>query len=269
MSVKSTVCQFIAAIGTVIVTAFNPALASGPVGDHVNHLSNHLDDYSKEVHWLIDQIDDIVIRYEQKGSKAAGSDAIIDHWEAVAFHSAIETNYVPVYASIWQGLIGVKDSIEKNASAATVRAEQDKLEQALWQALGAVKVAAQYQDRGLLKTIQLRDGAPRNSIEALLEIKHRLDKVVAKYAEGENKEAVSIVHDTYLNLFEGVEGELIALDADLVEDLEKDFNVTLPKAVQDKTSIDNVRAVVKTMGDKLKRCKSLLEQAKQNKKDVF
>ena len=266
---KTTFSKLLAVPAIALTMAFNPAMASGPIGDHVNHLSEHMDDYVKEVNWLIGQIDGIVVRYENGGAKAAGSDKILDHWEAVAFHSAIETNYVPVYASIWQGLIGVKESIEKSAASTVVRNEQDKLEQALWQALGAVKLAAQYQDRGLLDTIKLRAGAPRNSIEALLEIKHRLDKVVAKYAEGEDKKAVSIVHDTYLNLFEGVEGELIALDADLVEDLEKDFNVTLPKAVQGDTGVDNVRNVVKTMSAKLKQCKTLLEQAKENKKDVF
>jgi iron-sulfur cluster repair protein YtfE (RIC family) len=93
--------------------------------------------------------------------------------------------------------------------------------------------------------------------------------VVAKYAEKLPKEAVSIVHDTYLNLFEGVEGELISLDADLVEDLEKDFNVILPQAIQNGQSIDEVRQVVNTMKDKIDTAHSLLEKSAEERKDVF
>ena len=256
-------------ISVIAILAANPAIAGGEVGDHVNHLSDNLDTYTEEVNWLLGKVDNIVDRYAQGGAKAARADALVDHWEAVDFHAAIETSYVPVYASIWQGLFGVKESIGKSAPIASVRQEQDKLHQALWQALGAVKLAAQYQDRGLLDKIQLREGGPSNSIEALGDIKQHLDRVVAKYAEKLGKEAVTIVHDTYLNLFEGVEGELIAQNAALVEDLEKDFNVTLPRAIQDKTSVDNVRQVVSAMQKKLDQARSLLEQAKKNKKEVF
>ena len=246
-----------------------PAFAGGEVGDHVNHLSDNIDRYTKEVNWLIEKVDAIVDRYEEAGVKAAHADAVVDHWEAVDFHAAIETNYVPVYASIWQGLYGVKGSIEKKSPLATVQQEQAKLEHALWQGLGAVKLAAQYQDSGMLEKVALREGGPSNSIEALSEIKARLDRVVAKYAEQLNKAAIDIVHDTYLNLFEGVEGELIAQDADLVEDLEKDFNVTLPLAIKEDAGVNKVRELVVSMQAKLDKATSLLEKAKKNKKAVF
>ena len=256
-------------VGLIAFVLANTAVAGGEVGEHVNHLSDNLEKYTTEVNWLIEKVGGIVDRYEKEGVKAARADSVVDHWEAVDFHAAIETNYMPVYASIWQGLFGVKESINKQAPLAEVRGEQDKLEQALWQALGAVKLAAQYQDRGLLDKDQLRAGGPGTSKEALGEIKMRLDRVVAKYAEQLGDEAVAIVHDTYLNLFEGVEGELIAQDADLVEDLEKDFNVTLPKAIQNKSSVDKVREVVVAMQGKLDRARSLLEKAEQGKPDVF
>jgi len=35
------------------------------------------------------------------------------------------------------------------------------------------------------------------------------------------KKQAEIIHDTYLNLFGGIEGALIRQDAELVEDLEK------------------------------------------------
>jgi hypothetical protein len=245
------------------------AMAGGEVGDHVNHLSDNIDQYTSEVKWLVEKVDAMVARYEQGGLAATRPDALVEYWEAVDFHAAIETNYVPLYASIWQGLYGVKTAIEKSESLAKVRLEQSGLEIALWQSLGAVKVAGQYQARGLLEKIALREGGPGNAVEALDEVAHRLDRVVAKYAEKLNKEAVTIVHDTYLNLFEGVEGELIAQDADLVADLEKDFNVTLPNAIEANGGVDSVRAVVVAMQEKLARAKSLLESAQRKKKDVF
>ena len=267
MNKATSMYRFILSLMVMFVT--HSAMAGGKVGEHVNHLSDNLDKYSEEVNWLIAKVDGIVSRYDQGGAKAAKADAVVDHWEAVDFHAAIEKNYVPVYASIWQGLYGVKQSIDSKAPIAKVRDEQRKLEQALWQALGAVKLAAQYQEQGLLAKVQTTEGGPVNSIETLSEITMRLDRVVAKYAERLVKESVAIVHDTYLNLFEGVEGELIGQNAELVEDLEKDFNVTLPQALQGGASIDQVRQVVAAMQAKLKQAKSLLEQAEQGKKDVF
>ena len=111
-----------------------------------------------------------------------------------------------------------------------VKAEQVKLEQALWQALGAVKMAAKFQKNGLLAKVKTTTDAPKNSIEAIVVIDKNLNKVVAKYAEKLIDTSTALVHDTYLNLFEGVEGELIALDAHLVADLEKDFKRDFAKS---------------------------------------
>lgn len=256
-------------ISIFAIVAGQSAVAHGPIGDHVNHLKDHLDHYDQEVHRLINQVDGIVDTYEQKGAKSSNTAALIEYWEAVDFHAAIETTYVPVYAKIWQGLYGVKQNIEGKKPVAEVRQEQANLEQALWQALGAVKLAALYQDRGLLDKIKATSGGPTTPIEALNEVKMQLDRVVAKYAEKLSSEATSIVHDTYLNLFEGVEGELIAQDAKLVEDLEKDFNVTLPKAIESRAGVEHIRKVVDTMHAKLDHAKSLLAKAKKDQKDVF
>ena len=53
-----------------------------------------------------------------------------------------------------------------------------------------------------------------------------------------------------------MEGVLIAQDADLVEDLEKDFNVTLPQALDRKASVDEVKQVIQTMQAKLDKAKA-------------
>lgn len=106
-------------------------------------------------------------------------------------------------------------------------------------------------------------------VETMDEIKQLLDRVVAKFAERLPDEATEIVHDTYLTRFEGVEGMLIEQDAALVEDLEKDFNVTLPLAIKDNLSVDEVRRVVQAMQAKLDHAKSLLVEAEKNRQDVF
>ena len=244
-------------------------LANGDVGEHVNHLSANINKYEEEVNWLSKKVEGIVAVYEKSGAKKAHAEALMEHWEAVDFHAAIETNYVLIYASIWQGLYGVKDSIDNKTPIANVKAEQVKLQKALWQALGAVKMAAKYQDLGLVAAVKTTAGAPKNSIEALVVIDKNLHKVVAKYAEKLIDTATTIVHDTYLNLFEGVEGELIALDAELVEDLEKDFNVTLPKAIKGQKSVAEIRDIVVAMTKKISKAKALLENNAKNKKAVF
>lgn len=253
----------------IALLSSSAAFAGGEVGDHVNHLNDNLNKYSEEVNWLIQKIGDITTRYEQSGVKAANAKSLIDHWEAVEFHAAIESNYVPVYALIWQGLYSVKESIEKDSGKVAVRAEQRKLEQVLWQALGAVKLAAQFQDRGLLQKVALREGGPTNSLETIDEIQTRLNRVVAKFAEKLNKESIDIVHDTYLSLFEGIEGDLISMNAELVEQLEKDFNVTLPIALKADSSVKQIQSIVNDMNEKLSSAKGLLAKKEKNKKEVF
>lgn len=252
---------------TASLFAVNQAAASGAIGGHVNDMSAHLDDYTEEVVWLISKVNGIVDTYEKDGAKTARPEDVVDHWEAVDFHSAIEINYIPLYANIWQGLFGVRMAIEKGASVAEVRAEQEQLEQTLWQSLGAVKLAAQYQERGLLPEVEAT--TTDSSVETIGVIKQRLDRVVAKYAEQLADEAIRITQETYLNLFEGIEGELITLDAELVEDLEVDFNVTLQKAIEGGKSVDEVRDVVVAMQGKLDRCKTLLSEAEKKRSDVF
>lgn len=257
----------LAALGLMALLAAGPAMANGPIGDHVNDLQAHLSEYSDEVVWLIDQVDGIVADYARGGLATAHPEAVVEHWEAVKFHAAIESNYVPVYASIWQGLFGVRQAIEQEQPIADVRAQQALLEQSLWQALGAVKVAAQFQQRGLVAVIEGTEATtPAGTLE---EVKQRLDRVVAKYAERLPEEALSIVFDTYLTRFEGVEGDLIEQDAALVEDLEVDFNVTLPQAIERNASVDELRAVVQTMQGKLERAQVLLEEAEENRASVF
>ncbi|WP_404343194.1 hypothetical protein [Pseudoalteromonas mariniglutinosa] len=259
------------AVSLILAGAFisQPALANGPIGEHVNHLKANLKDYAEEVEWMVSKVDKMVTDYQSKGEKSVNSDDLLEYWESVKFHSAIETNYIPVYASIWQGIYGVKTAIDKSQAASEVRKQQAALDAALWQGLGAVKLAADFQQKGLLSAVKTTATKAMTQSATIDEIKHKLDRVVAKYAERLNDEATQIVHDTYLHLFEGVEGTLIEQDAGLVEVLEKDFNVSLPKAIADNKGVDQVRIVVADMHSKLDRAKQLLEKAEKARKDVF
>ncbi|MEL7044757.1 MAG: hypothetical protein AAGL66_07030 [Pseudomonadota bacterium] len=242
--------------------------ANGEIGEHVKDLSGNLDNYATEIDWLMTQVDGIVAAYEEGGLAAAKPEAVVDHWEAVDFHAAIETNYIPLYASIWQGLFGVRGAIEAEQPLEAVRSEQAQLEVTLWQALGAVKMAAKVQETGYAAPGS-SDGTDLSPVATLDDVKNNLDRVVAKYAEQLSDEAIEIVQDTYLTRFEGVEGDLIEQDADLVENLEVDFNVTLPKAIQDGMSVNDVRAVVAAMHEKIDRAKILLSDAEANRSSVF
>ncbi|MEM1404815.1 MAG: hypothetical protein AAGG55_15875 [Pseudomonadota bacterium] len=243
------------------------ARAGGPVGEHVNDLKAHLDDYTTEVEWLISEADGIVARYESDGAEASNPAQLMENWEAVDFHAAIETNYIPLYASIWQGLFAVRSAIEAEQPIAEIRAEQASLETTLWQSLGAVKMASKVQASSPM--VAESEDTELTPVATLDVVKERLDRVVAKYAEQLSDESIEIVQDTYLSLFEGVEGALIEQDADLVESLEIDFNVTLPKAIQDGASVDDVRTVVADMHGKLDTAKTLLEDAEEGRSSVF
>ena len=139
----------------------------------------------------------------------------------------------------------------------------------MWQALGAVKLAAKYQQEGLLGSQATTDYAALTSSETLAEIKSSLDRSVAKFAERLPEEATDIVLNTYLELFEGLEGDLITQDADLVEDLEKDFNVTLPQALNSRSTLSEIQSVVESMKGKRDRSKILLDEIDSARRDVF
>ncbi|GAA4824735.1 hypothetical protein GCM10011365_04900 [Marinicella pacifica] len=245
------------------------AVANGEITDQVNHLQDHISEYTEEVHWLLDKYNSVVDAYEKQGQEATDTQKLIDFWEEVDFHAAIETQFVPIYANVWQGIYGIKQGIDEGKTVQEVRMEQDKLNQALWQALGAVKLAANLQQRGIIEKIKTTEVEPTSAPETIDDIKDRLDRVVAKYAEQLSDVAVTLVHDTYMQRFEGIEGALIEQDAQLVEDLEKDFNVTLPQAIEGEKSVDEVRQVIGMMKQKLNKAKQLLVAAEADRQPVF
>jgi len=243
------------------------AFATGEIGEDVNNLQAHLDEYAASVEKFIQQTDALVEAYAAEET-AARPERLIDYWEEAAIHAAIEVNYVRIYAAIWQGIYGVKEAIDEDMPIEQVRAEQAALERTLWQALGAVKMAAKVQNERTTAAETTRP-ATLGTLATIDEIKQNLEQVVAKYAERATDEATILVHETYQNRFEGIEGELIEQDADLVLDLEKGFNVTLPQQLSGGADLDSVRRVVADMQRKLDRARTLLAEARKDRKEVF
>jgi hypothetical protein len=247
--------------------------SGGEHGDeHAKHLKQHIDQYTKDVHWMIKQVDEVVDTYAKQGAAAANPAKLADDWESVEIHPAIESNLISLYATIWEGIYDVRGAIEKQQPVAEVRKQRDILAQRLWQALGAVKMAAKVQAAQQSAAANQASAASDKAVGPLAtvdEIKENLDKVVAEFTGKEYDEAVELVLQTYDSRFEGIEGALIEQDADLVADLEKDFNVTLPKAIKAKGSTESVKKVVEAMKAKLDKAKTLLAKAEKNKPDVF
>ena len=243
--------------------------ADGEVGEHVNNMQEHLENYEDEIVWFLDELQKITSAYEGGGSSEYSSEMLIDNWEAVDFHAAIEINYIQIYASIWQGIYSVKASLDGGEDPESVDMQEAGLQKALWQGLGAVKLAARFQSEGLVGTQGSIDSRSLSPSETLDAIKSELDRALAKSAERLPDEATDIVLGAYLELFEGLEGDLITLDAELVEDLEKDFNVTLPQALSSELTLDSLNQVVSQMKSKLDRSKELIQDAEESRRSVF
>lgn len=262
--------RFKAVAGTLVLAASvglasTSAMASGEIGDHVEDLKGHLSTYDGDVSRFTDRLDAMTSDYADQGPKAVETDQLIDLWEEVKLHAAVEVTYVPVYASIWQGIYGYKEAVDNDGGIERVRAEQAALEAALWQGLGAVKMASKQQASGDSggQEGQSAEGDPIDRIIT------NLEQVTVEHAEGETEEATELVHDTYMEIFEGIEGALIEQDAELVESLEKDFNVTLPQQLEKGAPVSEVTDQVDAMKEKLTRAQELLEKAEESQGDVF
>jgi len=266
--VKTNDCRgLLATLVLVLVLGVPKVTAHGDIGDHVEDLSAHLEEYGNEVDWLSDKVDGLVTAYASDGAQAVDSTDLVEWWEAVKVHGAIEVNEVGLYSSIWRALSEVETAIEEARPLQQLQNRQRALERSLWEGLGAVKLAARLQDAGTAPaTAQAVAATPATTLE---EIAEALDAVVAQHAQGESAAAKELVHATYLERFEGVEGVLIEQDPALVEALERDFNVTLPVLLDEGAGGDEVAGTVAAMQEKLNRARSLLAAAGGNEREVF
>lgn len=251
------------------------ALAHGELDEQaLAEFHLHLDDYREEVLELLAEVQPLVSAYDGNGDAAALADELIEHWEEVGVHGAIETYATITYPTVWQALISLQQAVAGDDRAAVVAAG-DGLEAALWQSFGAVRLAA-YQVTSDSGPVQLvgadaatGESAPLSGPETVDRIIRDLETAVSAYGDGNLERAERLIHDTYMSHFEGLEGDLIEYDPDLVSDLEKDFNANLPLLMQRGAEMADVRARLAAMTDQLEAARTLLEQAARTRSEVF
>lgn len=249
--------------------------AHGDVGEDIKDLQANIGMYEADLRVTIQKYQDLVTTYSEKGADAVDTADLLKFWEDAKMHYPVELNYVPIYAKIWQGIYGIKEGIENKKPKEEVQATMVQLREVLWQGLGSVKLAAQIQanekhtavEGGAEKVEETHDAS--NPVATLTLIMEKLDRIMAKSAERDFEESKKMVHDTYLNLFEGVEGALIAKDAKLVADLEKDFNVVLPKLIEAESSLQEIKAATEAVKVKIAKARELLKKDAKEAKDAF
>jgi hypothetical protein len=244
------------ALAALLAVAAPLAGAHGD-GEGVDEFHEHIDDFEVEVAELAAFADELAARPGPlPESETTG---LIDAWEAVEIHEAIELKATPLYPPVWQTLIGLKQALENGAGDAALAERSAAFHGSLLQGLGALKLAASQVRAGTAPVAEAH--GDEDVATTVAAIRDALDDAVAHYAEGDLAGAEAEIHEAYMQRFEGLEGELIALDADLVSTLEADFNANLPLRMQDGADLERVRARVDVMGERLDRVERLLEAA--------
>ncbi|MGE9267977.1 MAG: hypothetical protein ACQKBY_07755 [Verrucomicrobiales bacterium] len=276
MTLKPTFSRFVrpSVLAAASLFVLQPAavFAHGEIGDDIKNMQAHLDEYESDLRATIAKYQGLVDTYSEKGAGAVKSDDLIAFWEDAKMHYPVELNYVQVYAKIWQAIYAIKEGIDAGKPKEEVQASMQTLRENLWQGMGVVKLAAQIQagkiaagEAPLPEAVE-KAGDP---VETLTVILDKLDRIMAKSAERDFEASKEMVHDTYLNLFEGVEGALIELDAKLVADLEKDFNVVLPKLIEDEAPLAEIKKATEASKGKIEKARDLLKKASKETKDAF
>ena len=251
------------------VLASQAVMAHGETDEKMlAEFQNHLDDYEGEIGELITDVEAIVGNYVNKKTGKTDVDALIEHWEEVNVHAAIETKAMITYPGVWQAVMLLKQSVDESHSIDKVVAAGERAKAALWQAYGAVRLAANQVQNGLTP-VAVDYETPASGPETVEQIIADLEKAVAEYRADNLAGAEALIHQTYMTRFEGLEGDLIARDPDLVSNLEKDFNATLPLLMQQGASLDDVQATLASMKKQLQGASSILESIEASRSEVF
>lgn len=249
--------------------AVPPARASGDFGPELAEFHKHIDDYRADVQRLIGEADAIVDAYRQGGDARAMVQALIESWEEVGVHGAIETRATILYPTVWQAVLGLLQAVDSDAGVEQVRAAADQVGVALWQGFGGVRLAAYQVQQGQAAESAAPVAPQGNAAEQLAQIRAELEQAVQAYLAGNLARAETLIHDAYMKRFELLEGDLIGQDAELVEDLELDFNARLPQLMQQGAGEAEVRAKLGDMLADLERAAKLLQQAEAERPEVF
>lgn len=246
------------------------AFAHGEVDEEMlAEFHQHLDDYRGEIEALITELAPIVDAYAAERAVKPQIDALIEHWEEVAVHSAIERKATVTYPGVWQGLITLQQAVDGARPPAEVAAAAARVEAALWQGFGALRLAASQVGSVAGPPADAGGEAPESGPETVDRIVADLERAVAAYEADQLGRAEGLIHDAYMSRFEGLEGDLIERDPELVTRLERDFNATLPLLMQQGAGMEEVRAVLESMKARLATASTILESVEQSRSEVF
>jgi len=245
------------------------ALAHGEVGDHADNPAAHMDTYEQEIADLVDTADSIATDYAADETVADRVDALVAEWEQVEFHEAIETRAMALYPPIWVALGNLRETVDQDSADAHVRESQQQLAAALHEGLGALKLVATQDTDGTEAQDATEQSAAADDRPTVAIIQDNLQQALDQYRDGEVEAAKKQVYDTYMQRFEGIEGDLIEQDAGLVTGLEADFNATLPQLMENGASADKVGTQVDAMNKKLDSAQTLLDKAEHEQSEVF
>lgn len=238
----------------------------GEYGEHVEQFEDHLDTYAADVQAMSATVDAIA-----EGDK--NMDALIEQWEAVKFHGAVEEVTAPLYPPVWAGISQLRNALDEQAEPAVVRERAEALKAALNQGLGALKWAAasggQAADDHHEDEHGHDESQPATGPDAVDTIIEELEQAVALYQNDEVEQAQALIRKAYLQRFEYLEGDLIEQDAKLVAALEEDFNGHLPTLMTDGADMAAINGRLDTMRERLNRAKQMLADSAEDKPDVF
>ena len=255
----------VAAGAICLAAASQTALAHGEFDEEqLAEFEKHMDDFLEEVEELVADVNAIVGKPQ---AAKAEVDALIEHWEEVGVHAVIETRAMVTYPGVWQGIILLQQQVEAGDRDGIVAAGE-RLKAALWQSFGAVRLAANQVQMGTAPVVAENE-APASGPETVALIIADLEQAVAEYRADNLSRAEALIHETYMSRFEGLEGDLIARDPDLVSQLEKDFNATLPLLMQRGAGIDEINGTLKSMKAQLENASSILEAVEASRSEVF
>lgn len=123
--------------------AFEPVMAHGEVDEEMlAEFQDHMDDFRDEVEELVAEADAIVSGYATREAGVAQVEELVHHWEEVAIHSVIEAKASVMYPDMWQATAALQQAVTDGESAEAVAAAAEGFKAALWQSLGAVRLAA-------------------------------------------------------------------------------------------------------------------------------
>ncbi|MEO1326469.1 MAG: hypothetical protein AAFV47_07380 [Pseudomonadota bacterium] len=254
--------SFLTAFAAVAALGLAPiAQAHGDLDEEkLEEFQLHLDDYEQDVIAMIATVVDIV---DNANATKSDTDALIQQWEDVAVHEAIEFKATLAYPGVWQGLIQLQTAVE---SAGDKDAAGEALKAALWQGMGALRMAATMVD---LINDEISDEAPLSGPESVDAIISALTRAVELYEAGDTAAAEKAIFDSYEDRFEYLEGDLIPKDPELVTSLEADFNATLPLGMKAGASGEQMREILAAMTSKLESAKAILEAVEAERGAVF